>query len=218
MSENEQSIESIRTVDQAEEHIQKAHETLEDLVREQERVEDQKSASMKRFNEELKGIQARMAGQLRVLDELRDRRDYVEKQPDLPFDQKPADGSGEVVPAQDGSVHAGEEMFATAGTPLEGEGDDTGEPSNVVPLREESFSSESFMADGTEPTAEEQESLHLDADEIEMLTKGDAVTAKQVFVLRTGAEDAVADAEIKAWQAAQQGPAEKPRRGRKARS
>jgi hypothetical protein len=215
---------TIHSVEQAEKHIDEAHQTLEELVREHEKVKAAKASEMKRFNERIGDIESRMEGQLRVLDSLRQRRHEIETQPELPFDKAPADGSGDVVKAQDGTVLAGEEAFTTAGQPLEGE---EPEDADVIPLltahHEEAGSSVEFMADGMEPAPADDDTLRLDDEEIEMLGKGDVEGAKQLYVLRTGSEDAVADAEIKAWQAAQQPvdpPTEKPmsKRGRGRRS
>jgi len=209
--------EAIRTPDQAEEKIQEAQQMLEELVREHERVKDEKSEAVKAFNADIGEIETRMEGQLRVLDALRDRRTYVEKQPDLPF---PQDGDGEHLTAQDGSVLPGEEAFEHVG-PV-----NDPEDAEIIQLlpehREEAVPSASFMTNGMEDCEPADDgTMPLDDDEIAMLTNGDEDDAVRHYQARTEASEGVALEEVKAWRAAQQPVeilSEKPKRGRRARA
>lgn len=208
--------ETTNDVEPNEEQIREANETIVGLVREQRSVKDEADAARKGFKEQLDDIQSRMDGQLRVLDELLRGPD---PQAELPFNQAPADGSGEVVQAQDGTVLAGEEAFAIANGDAVNEPEDAEAPSNVVPLREDSVSSVPFMADGMEHEPEVDVPV-LDDLEIALIAKdGKLDLAAEHYVSRTGATRAVADGEIKAWQAGQQPvdpvPAEKTKRGRR---
>lgn len=195
--------------------IREANEAIVELVREQKAVLDEKKDAMAEFKTRLDDIQSRMDGQLRVLDDL---LGGGSKQAELPFEKKaPADGSGDVIKAQDGAVHAGEEMFETAGRFEEAE---------VIPLlpehRDESGSSVEFMTDGMEAEADDG-TIPLDDSEIALLaTDGNVELAAEHYCERTGASRQVADGEIKAWQAAQQESEvaqeeKKARRSRKAK-
>ena len=191
---------SIRTTAQAEEKIQEAHQSLEELVREHERVKDAKAAAMKRFNADISEVVERMEGQLRVLDALRDRRKQVERQAELPFD-KPADGDGEHLTAQDGSVLPGEEAFAARpeGDPEGGEAEGEDQSADVIPIR-----SSAMMTDGLDFEEEDDGLLPFDDDELASLTEGDLDGAQRHYAQRTGCGEQVAEEEVRAWRAAQQ--------------
>ena len=89
---NNPTYSTLHSISETETLIHEAEEEIVALVRQQASVKDEAKESAKEFRSQLESIQNGMDRHIGIIDQLKTRRNEIERQPNLPFDKSGAAG------------------------------------------------------------------------------------------------------------------------------